>query len=269
MGANTATLSPFRYPGGKSSFLKFYEPHLDNLMAGSKTFVDVFAGGGSVACYIAKRYPIVDVVMNDVDSDMAAFWQVISEGKNFYELTKLIMKEPTVKLFRHLRGSTSASLVESAYRAIFFNRCTFSGIAKSGPLGGYEQKSSYKIDCRYNKLDIIEKVANLMELFEGRLTVTCEDFRQVIPQYTKGIYCDPPYYQKGKQLYRSYFIEQDHIDLKKQLRGKKFLLSYDTCPFVDNLWWDYKRIPVPTRYTINKGSTQAKGVEQLIYTEEK
>ena len=57
--------TPLRYPGGKSRALtKLFQfiPDLKNY----KEFREPFLGGGSVAIEIGKRYPHIDIWVNDL-----------------------------------------------------------------------------------------------------------------------------------------------------------------------------------------------------------
>lgn len=56
-----------------------------------------FVGGGSVALAMAEHYPTVKLILNDLDQDMAAFWDLVAAAPNS-ELQKLddcILRNPT------------------------------------------------------------------------------------------------------------------------------------------------------------------------------
>ena len=60
--------------------------------------------------------------------------------------------------FYKLKEESTTDKLKCAYKAIFLNRTTFSGIFKSGPIGGKDQISKYPIDCRYNAIKIKKKI---------------------------------------------------------------------------------------------------------------
>lgn len=43
------------------------------------------------------------------------------------------------------------------------NRTNRSGILDAGPIGGYDQSGTYKIDCRFNKASLIKKISKIAE----------------------------------------------------------------------------------------------------------
>jgi hypothetical protein len=68
----------FRFPGGKARLLSALAPFLDRLVHGHRIFHDVFTGGGSVALFMARRHPRLDLRLNDLDPDLSAFWRTVA-----------------------------------------------------------------------------------------------------------------------------------------------------------------------------------------------
>ena len=66
--------TPLRYPGGKSRAcvkMDTYFPDLRNY----DEFREPFLGGGSVAIHITKKYPNLDIWVNDLYEPLVNFWQ--------------------------------------------------------------------------------------------------------------------------------------------------------------------------------------------------
>ena len=66
--------TPLRYPGGKSRAcvkMGSYFPDLRDY----KEFREPFLGGGSVAIYITKKYPSLNIWVNDLYEPLVNFWQ--------------------------------------------------------------------------------------------------------------------------------------------------------------------------------------------------
>ena len=66
--------TPLRYPGGKSracTKMDSYFPDLRNY----DQFREPFLGGGSVAIHITKKYPSLDIWVNDLYEPLVNFWQ--------------------------------------------------------------------------------------------------------------------------------------------------------------------------------------------------
>jgi DNA adenine methylase len=164
--------------------------------------------------------------------------------------------QPTVELFYKLRVEAPASDIEAAYRAIFFNRCSFSGIVdrRTGPIGGAEQKSKYTVDCRYNFKKLKEKILQCHELLKGRTVVKNKSFIDFEPLIKTNMTCyiDPPYILKGDSLYYEKMNKEDHKQLSEILYTRNnWVASYDDCDLIRDLYKQHRIIDLPAKYTIN------------------
>ena len=66
--------TPLRYPGGKSRACEKMAPYFTDLRNYDE-FREPFLGGGSVAIYITKKYPNLDIWVNDLYEPLVNFWQ--------------------------------------------------------------------------------------------------------------------------------------------------------------------------------------------------
>jgi len=263
------TTTPFRYPGSKNKMLPILMEHLHPLIQSEQKFVDVFVGGGSVLLEVATKYPQIELHANDKDYWIACFWRVVSAGdsKKLQELLKLVRQPVTLELFYKLRQELTTDEIQCAYRAIFFNRTTFSGILYSGPIGGKDQKSKYTVDCRYNVDKLCQKITQCFNLLSGRTIISNQDFTvyDALINTNYPTYLDPPYYVKGNILYIEYMKEAEHDSLSKILHQRdNWVLSYDDCPQIRELYKDKKIIDSTTRYCINGKKTSWESKNELI-----
>jgi DNA adenine methylase len=254
----------FRYPGAKSKFLPIFRREFYPLIRGS--FTDVFVGGGSVLLDVAEQFPKIKLHANDLNENISAFWRLVAEGYSLDPLFQLIDVPPTVELFYSLRETPPVSIYDYAYRALFFNRTTFSGIETSGPIGGREQKSKWTVDCRYNAKKLKLEIQKARNLLVGRTTVTQYDATLSLNNFSGFLYLDPPYYVKGDQLYRYKMNKESHHKLATLLRDMpNWVLSYDDVPEIEDLYEGFEIKYLDARYSINGvKTTWAKSSEVLI-----
>lgn len=168
---------------------------------------------------------------------------------------------------------------ELAKACIFLNRTSFSGVLTNpaGPIGGREQKSDYRIDCRFNRKAIAKKIIRIASL-KDKVIVRNGHWKEIIKyaedwsknniEYKKTfIYLDPPFYLKGESLYRCYFDYRQHEELANELEKLtcSWILSYDNVPQVRKLYENFKNIVhIDMPYSIN---SHAKRIEkELIIT---
>ncbi|KKM78835.1 hypothetical protein LCGC14_1356020 [marine sediment metagenome] len=142
-----------------------------------------------------------------------------------------------------------------------------------GPLGGEDQESEYKIDCRWNPDKIKKDIYKYNKLFakinlEGNKCYNL-DFEEVIDMIMGKtfLYLDPPYYEKGPELYQYNFNDTEHIRLMKVLKKIKcpWLLSYDDVEIIRELYSWAKIVEIPLKYSIG-GMTIKK---ELLITSER
>lgn len=259
-----AALTPFRFPGSKCKSLPTLSKYLDRII--KKQFVDVFVGGGSVLLDVAERYPNIQLFTNDKDYNIYCFWNVITDEK-IDQLLELMKQKVTLKLFHKLRETKTNDEVESAYKAIFFNRTTFSGISTSGPIGGKDQKSEWTVDCRYNYKILRQKILYCNKLLSGRTVVENKDFSEYKPLIKTDYptYLDPPFYTKGDTLYPEKMNHDEHANLANILTTRKnWVLSYDDCPEIRTLYYKNKITNLDRRYCINGEKYDWKDKNELI-----
>jgi DNA adenine methylase len=254
-----------RFPGSKAQFIRQLSPWLDALLRGRKSFHDVFCGGGTVALMIAERFPRLELHLNDLDPDLSAFWRVVA-GNEVEGLCDRLDIRPTLDLFTHLRRTAPTDEIDRAFRALFFSRCSFSGLLDGSPLGGFRQMSPNRVFSRYHGLRLIEQVMQAHRLLAGRTVVSCMDGAQYVRRHPKApMYLDPPYFEKGDSLYRQRMTLADHLVLADALRtAPNWVLSYDRSPVVEAVYeWADRRV-VGARYSINGRKAKWAAKEELV-----
>ena len=141
-------------------------------------------------------------------------------------------------------------MIEVGFSTFFLNRCNRSGIiTKAGPIGGIEQKGQYKIDCRFNKTNLIKRIkdianrANDIEIYNEDTLEFIRRNLQRLQENHSFMYLDPPYYKKGKSLYLNFYTHEDHEnlrDLLSNLRDLKWMISYDNVVEINDMYAGFK-----------------------------
>ncbi|THV42017.1 DNA adenine methylase [Glycomyces buryatensis] len=241
------TLSPLRYPGGKSALAGLFADIIAGLEIKNPRYVEPYAGGAGAGIALLREGIVKHLVINDIDPAVFAFWNsVVTHNKKFVELvstTPLTVDE--WKRQRSIyRASDTSDLLGLGFSFFYLNRTNRSGVLNAGVIGGQDQKGNYKIDARFNRETLksrLEAIGNLAE----KITVTDLDGRTVIQRYSSDastfMYIDPPYVQAGSQLYLNAFDGRDHNALAEIVKatGKAhWLLTYDTAPVIEKLYGD-------------------------------
>jgi DNA adenine methylase len=158
-------------------------------------FREPFLGGGSVAIYITKKYPNLDIWVNDLYEPLVNFWQQLqmfgSDLKDKLVETKLKNNTPDEArvLFYHSKVFLNEPLLSNLDRAVAFyvvNKCSFSGLTES---------SSFSQQASQNNFSLrgIEKLPAYSKLIENwRITNYSYDYL-MDGNKSAFMYLDPPY----------------------------------------------------------------------------
>lgn len=258
-------ISPFRYPGSKKYLCKYIEFYIkENLLLGSH-FFEPYAGGASVSLHLLSEGLVSHVTLIERDPLIYAFWKALKNSTEelCININKLNVNISTWYSFQKYLDANALKkypLLEVATAGIFFNRTNFSGLLNAGPIGGYEQKSEYKISCRFNKQNLIDQIFSISE-HKKQITVVYSDAISYLKRHRNRlinncsfIYLDPPYYKNGKRLYRYYYEKKDHMLLAEYIQEQFYpwLVSYDINPYIINIFKKQKIIPITLNYTIRE-----------------
>lgn len=242
------TLSPLRYPGGKASLAGFFADLIAELGLRDATYVEPYAGGVGAGIALLREGLIENLVINDFDPAVHAFWHsVTTRTKEFIELircTPLTIEEWTHQRTTY-RAARTDDLLTLGFAFFYLNRTNRSGVLTGGVIGGLAQTGNYKMDARYNRGTLIERIAAIGELSE-RITVTSRDGRSIIREFASRpdvfMYIDPPYVQAGSRLYMNAFEGRDHMALADVINGidkAHWLMTYDVDPLIKRLYEEH------------------------------
>lgn len=263
--------SPLRYPGGKTCIYNFMSSILiENKLIGC-SYAEPYAGGAGLALKLLFNNVVKDIHINDLDPSIHAFWYNILN--NPHEICSWIEHvdinmENWKKYKKILSYNNNSTSLELAQATLFLNRVNISGIIKGGPIGGQLQKGNYKMNARFNKDSLISKILQIAKL-KSQIILSNQDGIDFIETVEKRkntfIYIDPPYYDKGSKLYRTYFTEHDHEILCNIISTiqNTWLLSYDNNSYIRNLYSNQKII----KYNLSQCTSNRIGKELFIMQE--
>ncbi len=229
------TSTPLRFPGSKS---RVYNRLHRLLNTYHEEYRDPFFGGGSL--FFKKKLSLRNWI-NDKDPLVYSFFVTVRD--NPLDLCNKIKEigTPTISYWKYMRAQKHESTLEKAFSFLFFNRTNYSGIYKANPIGGMNQKSEWKIDCRWNPNLLCERILNCSDKLQ-KVNITCNDFEEAIiaPGENVLLFLDPPYYQKGSQLYPVSMSPEEHQKLSNLLKKTKhkFLLTIDDCEETRHLYFN-------------------------------
>lgn len=243
--------SPLRYPGGKNKLAKFVAMICEKNEIGGH-YVEPYAGGASVALYLLLNGYMRTITINDFDRSIYAFWHSV-----LFDTDRLCRKiqraDITIKNWEKQREiqkqkDTEEDLLKLGFSTLFLNRTNYSGVINGGVIGGFSQKGTYKIDCRFDKKELVKRI-KLIAMHRENIQIENLDALVLIKKMKKNkntiFYFDPPYYLKGQSLYMNYYNHDDHKKVSEEIRkikNARWIVSYDDVPEIQDLYKGTQKI---------------------------
>lgn len=258
--------SPLRFPGGKSRAVS----RILSLVPEFEEFREPMVGGGSVFLALRQRYPNRRYWINDLNYELYCFWKVAQECAHVLADALRRLREETPNgrelFYRLVERYGQGDEFERAVRFFTLNRITFSGTVDSG---GYSEQAFHQ---RFTP-SAIERVRRLEPLLQG-VRITHGDYEPILRTEGEGVFVflDPPYYSATEsRLYGKrgeLHLHFNHLRLAQTLREvpHRWLLTYDDCPFIRQLYADYPQVRWVLQYGMNnyKQPTARPGRELFI-----
>jgi DNA adenine methylase len=260
--------SPLRYPGGKTSLYDFLKKTItaNNIVDG--IYVEAFAGGAGAALKLLMLEDVYEIHLNDKDEMVYKFWYaILNHTQEFIQMIRdceLNMKEWNYRkqILQDENLRQRLSDLEIGFTTFYLNRCNRSGIIKAGAIGGNEQNGEWKMDARFNKSDLIDKIQKIA-YYKDRIKIYNKDAVVFLKLIEKNIdekqnlllYLDPPYVEQGEGLYNVFYKKIDHITLSKFLQKQSisnWIVSYDDHPLIHRIYKEVRKNIFEFNYFANK-----------------
>jgi len=247
--------TPLRYPGGKSRAITKMAQYLPD-MSKYKKYREPFLGGGSVALYMTKQYPDLEIWVNDLYGPLANFWQQLQhEGDEITTRLRTFKKAyPTPDRARELFNESKelvndarASVVARAVSFYIVNKCSFSGLTESSSFSKQASDSNFSLRGieklpEYSKIIQHWKITNLS--YEDLMTDEKDVFTYFDPPYEIGV----PIYGKRGEMHK-YF---DHDAFAKDCDGhtNHQMISYNSTQIIKNRFKNWNAAEFDLTYSM-------------------
>lgn len=268
--------SPLRYPGGKGKLAPFIETLIEEYGHKGGTYIEPFAGGAAVAIQLLEKGVVSEIVINDLDKGIYSFWRaILTETDRFIhkiEEVPLTMDEWYYQRDICMNQCSKYSF-ELGFATFYMNRTNRSGIIKGGVIGGKEQSGVWKLDARFNKNNLIDRIKRIAQLKE-HIHLYNKDIESFllnyVPKYQDNafIYFDPPYFEKGKQLYLNFFNYDDHVRIEKLISERvncDWIITYDEARPIEEIYKKYCVKKIELNYSV---ADKKKARELVIFKDE-
>jgi DNA adenine methylase len=219
-------------------------------------FREPFLGGGSVAIYITKKYPSIDIWVNDLYEPLVNFWQQLQmfgdDLKNELNGLKLAYCTPELarELFLKSKEQINDESETNLNRAAAFyivNKCSFSGLTESSSFSPQASNSNFSLRG-------IEKLPEYSKLIANwRITNYSYDY---LMDGNKGafMYLDPPYdikdnlYGNKGSMHKGF--DHDKFAADCDANDMDMLVSYNSDQLVKDRFKNWNAAEFDLTYTM-------------------
>ena len=208
---------------------------------------------------LLRRGVVGRLWLNDIDKGIASFWKLVLKQPDL--LCEMIEKtDVTIEEWNKQKEfAKSEDIVLRGFATFFLNRTNRSGIIKGGVIGGKDQKGVWKLDCRFNKIELVDRIQAISKLSD-RIRFfnmdALEFLSSAIPQQLKTVLfnLDPPYYVKGSGLYTNFYNDSDHSKVSSFIRSelRPWIVSYDNHEFIRRIYSGCDFIEYDLTYTAQR-----------------
>lgn len=271
---NQKTLkTPLRYPGGKSRAITKISQFFPDL-SDFKEFREPFLGGGSVALWVTKQYPHLDIWVNDLYEPLANFWSMLRTNSDemTVSLTNYKKTHPdhdtARELFEEAKQTLADNKKDKLNQAIAFyivNKCSFSGLSEASSFSKQASDSNFSMRG-------IEKLPEYAEIIRN-WRITNVSYELLLGGTGSFVYLDPPY-DIGSNLYgkkggmQKYF---HHTNFSKACSeaDHHLLVSYNSSNLNTRRFNGWKAVEYDHTYTMRSTAeytTAQKNRKELVLT---
>jgi DNA adenine methylase len=224
-------------------------------------YAEPYAGGAGIALELLFQEYVQQVRINDVSQHVYSFWKsVLNDTEELCRLVKntrlsVAAWDRQKKIFLN---PDDHDYVRIGFATFFLNRTNRSGILNGGIIGGRDQTGPWKIDARYNADELIFRIESIAKM-KKRIKLTHSDaisfLKFGLPKWPDKalVYLDPPYYERGRELYYDYYKPEDHADVAKliaaKMKSRYWIVSYDNVAAIKKLYSDFRSITYNVGYS--------------------
>lgn len=252
--------SPLRYPGGKAALAPFLKAVLSANGLKDVAYAEPYCGGAGAALELLFSEVADSIYLNDIDPAIFSLWRTIVRDPDGLcgeiENAVLTIDEWHAQRDYYLRQRNRVG-PKLAFAAFYLNRTNRSGILSARPIGGLQQDGPWKLDARFNKTALMNKVQKIAR-YADRIHLSQLDALEFLDQIVNPlgkrslVYLDPPYFVQGQSLYVNHYGPDDHAAIAQFVRKKlkvPWIVSYDQHPEIERLYETCERVDYGIRYS--------------------
>ena len=226
---------------------------------GKHDFFEPFAGGGIVSLSVAFENLASDILMVELDDEVAAVWKTILSGDRQWLIDRILSFEMSRSNATEVLEKKNKATRDIAFSTILKNRIYHGGIITKGSGLMKNGENGKGLTSRWYPETLARRISKVAEV-EHKLRFTHGDaftqIEKILDKPSLFTFIDPPYLKAGRRLYTHFEIDHERLfALASKIRGR-FMMTYDDQPALRTLCkkygLPYRLIPMKTTHHIKK-----------------
>lgn len=261
---------PFlKWAGGKSQLIQQYLPWFPPEFS---NYYEPFLGGGAIFFHLLPK----QARLMDINPELVNVFCCVRDCvEELIALLEHHRDRHCADYYYQMRSWAEGTAVERAARLIYLNKTCFNGLYRENskgqfnvPIGRYKKPMICDAELLVAASSVLASTQIELQPFEAVLNYasSSHDF----------VYFDPPYYPISATsrftAYNRYsFTEADQIRLRDTVmalanRGVKVMLSNSDCPFVRDLYKDFRIHTILATRAINSNAERRGKITEVLVT---
>jgi DNA adenine methylase len=264
------TAQPFlKWAGGKSKLIEQYIPHLPKSF---KNYYEPFVGGGALFFHLNPS----SAALTDINPELINAYQCVRDN-----VEELILNLEAHQLrhcqdyYYQMRQCPGVTNIEKAARFIYLNKTCYNGLYRESKISGFNVPFGKYKNPKICNPALLRSASNALQ--NAQINVRhFEDILEQAKSCDDFVFLDPPYHPiTSTSSFRAYtrqsFTQDDQIKVKHIFaelaeRGVKVMLSNSDCPFIRELYKDFRINTTTAARSINSNAKKRRKISELLIT---
>ncbi|PPS45996.1 DNA adenine methylase [Chroococcidiopsis sp. TS-821] len=265
---------PFlKWAGGKTKLIQQYISLFPQKII---NYYEPFLGGGAVFFYLYNHYFLSSAFLSDINPELINTYLCIKHDvEAVISLLQQHQANHNQEYYYYMRSYNTENSVERAARLIYLNKTCFNGLYRENSKGEFNVPMGKYKNPQICNPEVLRAVAKALQVAQ----IEVKPFETVL-NYAKSsedfVYFDPPYHPLSETsnftaYSRDSFNKDDQIRLKNVCvelaqRGVKLIQSNSDCPFIRELYKDFKIYEIQAARAINSNASKRGKISEVLIT---
>ena len=269
----TVPARPFlKWAGGKGRVLSQYVSYFPEF----STYYEPFLGGGAIFFHLqASSSSMSNAFLMDINEELVNVYRCIRDQVEAV-IDRLIVHQHHhgSEYYYQIRGTVPTDAIERAARLLYLNKTCFNGLYRENSKGQFNVPMGRYKNPKICPVDVLRAASAALKFVNLQVS-PFELVLELAHRSSDFVYFDPPYHPiSATSSFTGYsrysFHAEDQVRLRQTFgilanRGVRVMLSNSDCPFIRELYEDFKIHTILASRAINsKGSKRGKITEVLV-----